>query len=352
MHIIPKLTTSLLLISPIWAQLTTRVILNGGPYTDSSGNVWSTDTACTGATPYTTTNNIIGTADPTLFQSGQYGLGPIGCTYTVTANYFYTVTFNLSNTQGELLGQNLFNIYINSAKYSTNFDITAGPGGCTANTPCNQNQAISLAYGPIPVGGAGTVNIVIAQVAGNVILSSLSIIGTNTTIPVTSVALALPSSTFSITGSPITGTGTLTGAFIPQPANKFFAGPVSGANATPTWRSFSLNDLGTQSAATFLAGPCTGSAATPTWRGLCSTDFPTTITIPGSTSGSASISASISGGLLLLNGSGTTVDNSGDLVANSLNGGGGNSGNATCWNGSRLSYCTSVVSSSGTCTCH
>src|SRR5271154_7271618 len=41
---------------------------------------------------------------------------------------------------------------------------------------------------------------------------------------VTSVALALPG-IFTVTGSPVTSTGTLTGSFITQAANTVFAGP-------------------------------------------------------------------------------------------------------------------------------
>lgn len=60
---------------------------------------------------------------------------------------------------------------------------------------------------------------------------------------VTSVALALPGSLFSISGSPVTTTGTLTGSFIVQSANTVFAGPSSGAAAVPTFRALVAADL-------------------------------------------------------------------------------------------------------------
>lgn len=60
---------------------------------------------------------------------------------------------------------------------------------------------------------------------------------------VTSVGLALPSSVFSISGSPVTSTGTLTGAFINQNANLVFAGPASGGAAVPAMRSLVALDL-------------------------------------------------------------------------------------------------------------
>lgn len=60
---------------------------------------------------------------------------------------------------------------------------------------------------------------------------------------VTSVALALPASTFTVSGSPVTSSGTLTGTFATQTANTVFAGPTTGAAATPTWRALVAADI-------------------------------------------------------------------------------------------------------------
>jgi hypothetical protein len=60
---------------------------------------------------------------------------------------------------------------------------------------------------------------------------------------VTSVALALPVSTFSISGSPVTVSGTLTGTFVNQNANTVFAGPTSGGAGVPTWRALVAADI-------------------------------------------------------------------------------------------------------------
>lgn len=59
---------------------------------------------------------------------------------------------------------------------------------------------------------------------------------------VTSVALALPSF-ITVSGSPVTTTGTLTGTLATQAANVIFAGPGSGAAAAPTFRAIVTNDL-------------------------------------------------------------------------------------------------------------
>lgn len=61
---------------------------------------------------------------------------------------------------------------------------------------------------------------------------------------VTSVALAAPG-LFTVTGSPITTSGTITLGLASIPANTMIAGPVSGGAATPTARTISLaqNDI-------------------------------------------------------------------------------------------------------------
>lgn len=60
---------------------------------------------------------------------------------------------------------------------------------------------------------------------------------------VTSVALSLPVSVFTISGSPVMTTGTLTGSFSNQAANTVFAGPASGGAAVPTFRQLAASEL-------------------------------------------------------------------------------------------------------------
>jgi hypothetical protein len=59
---------------------------------------------------------------------------------------------------------------------------------------------------------------------------------------VTSVGLSLPTSVFTVTASPVTSSGTLTGTFKSQTANTFFAAP-NGAAGTPTFRALVANDI-------------------------------------------------------------------------------------------------------------
>jgi hypothetical protein len=130
---------------------------------------------------------------------------------------------------------------------------------------------------------------------------------TPTTGTVTSVGLAMPVQ-FTVTNSPVTSSGTLTAAFTTQSANSLFAGPTSGGGAVPTFRALTTTDipalsyvtsvalalpsimsvsgspvtssgtltgtLTTQAVNSIFAGPSSGSAAAPTFRALTTADIP------------------------------------------------------------------------------
>lgn len=76
-----------------------------------------------------------------------------------------------------------------------------------------------------------------ARINGSTVGPLSSTVGT-----VTSVGLALPGQ-FTISGSPVTSTGTLTGAWATQSPNIVFAGPTSGGATAPTFRSLVGADL-------------------------------------------------------------------------------------------------------------
>jgi hypothetical protein len=65
---------------------------------------------------------------------------------------------------------------------------------------------------------------------------------------VTSVGLSLPD-LFTVSGSPVTGSGSLTATLATQAANQVFVGPTTGANAAPTFRALVVGDIPTLTAA-------------------------------------------------------------------------------------------------------
>jgi len=109
---------------------------------------------------------------------------------------------------------------------------TIADPGANANFVMDTASALTIT-------NAGSVGQILA-LTGATTAAWQTVVGTGS---VTSVGLALPVSVFSISGSPVTTTGTLTGSFVTQTANTFFAGPTTGGAATPTFRTLVTADL-------------------------------------------------------------------------------------------------------------
>jgi hypothetical protein len=71
---------------------------------------------------------------------------------------------------------------------------------------------------------------------------------------VTSVGLSVPGLLYSVSGSPVTGSGTLAFSLVTQAANKVLAGPVSGADAVPTIRLLDPLDIPSLDTAKITSG--------------------------------------------------------------------------------------------------
>lgn len=95
---------------------------------------------------------------------------------------------------------------------------------------------------------------------------------------VTSVGLSLPS-IFSVSGSPVTTTGTLTATLASQTGNTFLAAP-SGSSGTPSFRAIVGADLPTATAANVQAGTSTSVVVTP--GSLADSAAPQTLSASGS----------------------------------------------------------------------
>lgn len=161
--------------------------------------------------------------------------------------------------------------------------------GNSSNTPNADltsfvNVFTSLLSGAAPASGGGTSNFLRAD--GTWAAPG----GGGGSGTVTSVALADGSSSpiYSISGSPVTTSGTLTETLVNQSANQVFAGPTSGGAAQPTFRALVAADVSglvpaaanpsasvglaavNGSAATFLrsdGAPALSQAIAPTWTG-------------------------------------------------------------------------------------
>lgn len=124
------------------------------------------------------------------------------------------------------------------------YDPGAGPGGgvssitgsapvsCTAGT----TPVCSLVISTCAADGVHA----LTSPAGTTLGCTALTVGTGT---VTSTAFATNIPGVSITGSPVTTTGTLTATLATQSANRFLAGPTSGSAALPTWRLITGADM-------------------------------------------------------------------------------------------------------------
>lgn len=152
----------------------------------------------------------------------------------------------------------------------------------------------------LPIGSTGNV----LTVSGGVpVWSAPATSGT-----VTSVAITVPS-ILSVSGSPITTSGTFALSLTNESANTVFAGPVSGSAATPTFRSLVSADIPNNAANTTGTASNITASSNSTLTTLSSLSLPTS-----QLSGNISLTTQVSGILPVANG-GTGV---GSFTANQV----------------------------------
>jgi hypothetical protein len=123
---------------------------------------------------------------------------------------------------------------------------------------------------------------------------------------VTSVGLSLPN-IFTVTNSPVTGSGTLTGTLANQNANIVFAGPSSGGAAAPTFRSLVAADIPTLNQnTTGTAANVTGTVAVAN-GGTGQTTYTNGQLLIGNTTGNTLTKATLTAGsgISITNGAGS-----------------------------------------------
>lgn len=138
------------------------------------------------------------------------------------------VTFSLPSSI-TITGLTLSGLTANSFLYS-------GVGGALTTTTAPTNgQLLIGSTGAAPVAATLTqgTGISISNAAGSITIANTG---------VTSVGLSLPG-IFSVSGSPVTTTGTLTASLATQNNNTFFAGPTTGGPLAPTFRAIAYGDL-------------------------------------------------------------------------------------------------------------
>ena len=133
----------------------------GGQYTDTSGNVYQSDTDYSGGTAASTTGAISGTKDPALYQTERYG----NFSYNIPlANGNYSVTLKFAEIYWSAAGKRVFNVSMQGTRVITNLDIYAQVG---------KNAAYDVTI-PAAVTN-GTLNIVFTTVVDNAKVDAIEV---------------------------------------------------------------------------------------------------------------------------------------------------------------------------------
>jgi len=216
-----------LFVLPAAAQV--RIIPATASYTDSQGNVWSSDASYqTGGgiqdcTTHAITGTLPSTTDQALYQCERWG-NAVRETFSVP-NGSYTVLAKFSENNFDAVGDRVFNVTVNGAAWLTDFDIFATTGG--------KFKATDQTF-PTPVGVInGQIVVVFTKITNYAKYDALSII------PVSTLATPSIASLSPMSGTPgtlVTITGTNFGAT--QGSSKV---AFNGTAATPTsWSATSI----------------------------------------------------------------------------------------------------------------
>jgi hypothetical protein len=156
--------TATLTVNPVPAFTPVRINSGGPAYTDSQGQPWKADTGYTGGSPYSVTNTISNTSDPTLYKTSRYGAS---FSYAISAPAgTYSVTLKFAEPVWSAAGKRVFNVTINGTTVLSKFDIFAAAGA--------EFKAIDETF---TVTSSGTITIKFtAGSAGNPLVNAIQVV--------------------------------------------------------------------------------------------------------------------------------------------------------------------------------
>jgi hypothetical protein len=168
----PNISVPVRLIVPAYEQAFDS---GNGPYTDTLGDLWSTDRAYTAANgsgyvqspPKTTSTNspIGGTVDDKLYQSAR--INPMTYRFTGLPAGVYQVELRFAEIQNKKPGQRQFDVIVNGSPYLIAFDISALVG---------KNYALDRSlFVNVPASGEVSVQLANRQAHGDPILNGIRV---------------------------------------------------------------------------------------------------------------------------------------------------------------------------------
>ena len=264
-------------------------LTDGQLYVGSTGTAVAAATLTAGA-GISITN---GAGSITITNTGGGGGGGTVTSVGLSLPSFITVSGSPVTTTGTLTG---------TLATQTANTLFAGPTTGAAAAPTFRTQVLAdlpqLTDGQLYVGSTGTSVAAATITAGSGIsvtngAGSITITATGSGGSVTSVGLSLPSF-ITVSGSPVTTSGTLTGTLATQTANTLFAGPTTGAAAAPTFRTQVLADLPQLTDGQLYVGSTGTSVAAATLTagsGISVTNGAGSITIAATGGGSGTVTS-------------------------------------------------------------
>lgn len=223
--------------------------------------------------------------------------GRIGVVLPLAGDYTASQITNVP--AGNITAVNVQNALnqLDSIKQAT---ITGGASSITTANLTINRALISDGAGKVAVSATTATELGFVSGVTSSIQTQLNAKGTGS---VTSVALSTPGVLYTVSGSPVTTSGTLTLNLVSQSANTIFAGPTTGGAVAPTFRSLVAADLNTIIVPVANGG--TGISTTPTNGKL----------LIGNGTGYTSANLTAGPGISIVNGAGSiTVTNSTPVV--------------------------------------
>jgi hypothetical protein len=226
----------------------------------ATGNVTITNTGVlsfaggtTGLTPAAATTGAVTLTGTLIAANGGTGFA----SYAVGDLLYANTTTTLAKLPDVATGNALISGGVNTAPSWGKIGLTThvsgvlpiangGTNGTATPTAYGVSYGTGSAYAFTAAGTTG--QILTATTGGAPTWAAPATSGT-----VTSVGLALPAQ-FTVTNSPVTSSGTLTGSWNTQTANFVLAGPTTGAAAVPTFRALVSGDIPSLSYVTSVTG--------------------------------------------------------------------------------------------------